>query len=117
MHNVWFVVSACMVISCLASLISIRLGVSVARIEILLGVVAGNVFGIKTHDRINFLATSGGIADLLGPPKSLRSHLNESLSVGVIALLAPRRCACSVLSQRTAYHQALITGIAFSTTS
>jgi NhaP-type Na+/H+ and K+/H+ antiporter len=41
MHNVWFVASAWMGIAFLASLISIRLGVSVALIEILLGVLAG----------------------------------------------------------------------------
>ncbi len=55
MHNVWFVASAWMGIAFLASLISIQLGVSVALIEILLGVVAGNALGIRTNEWINFL--------------------------------------------------------------
>ena len=57
MHNVWFVASTWMGIAFRASLISIRLGISVALIEILLGVIAGNAFGIKTNDWVNFLAT------------------------------------------------------------
>jgi Kef-type K+ transport system membrane component KefB len=59
MHNVWFIASAWMGIAFLASLISIRLGVSVALIEILLGVAAGNAFGIKSNEWVNFLATFG----------------------------------------------------------
>ena len=80
MHNVWFVASAWMGIAFLASLISIRLGVSVALIEILLGVVAGNAFHIQSNDWIGFLATFGaGLLTFLAgaeiDPESLRSHL------------------------------------------
>jgi len=43
-----------------ASLISLRLGLSVAIVEILLGAVAGN-FGLQTEDWMTYLASFGGI--------------------------------------------------------
>jgi len=43
--NVWLVASAWMALALVASLISIRVGISVALIEILVGVVAGNFLG------------------------------------------------------------------------
>jgi Kef-type K+ transport system membrane component KefB len=124
MHNVWFVASAWMGIAFIASLISIRLGVSVALIEILLGVVAGNAFGIKTNEWINFLATFGaGLLTFLAgaeiDPDSLRAHLKESLSIGTIAFFAPFLGVLAFVLWATGwtYHQALIGGIALSTTS
>ncbi|SRR5579885_66528 len=124
MHNVWFVASAWMGIAFIASLISIRLGVSVALIEILLGVIAGNAFGIKTNDWINFLATFGaGLLTFLAgaeiDPQSLRAHLKESLTIGVIAFVAPFLGVLGFVFWFTGwtYQQALIAGIALSTTS
>ncbi len=124
MHNLWLVASAWMGIAFIASLISIRLGVSVALIEILLGVVVGNAFGIKTNDWINFLATFGAalLTFLAGAeidPQSLRSHLKESLSIGVIAFLAPFLGVLAFVFWLTGwtYQQSLIAGIALSTTS
>ena len=61
MHNVWITASAWMGVAMLASLISIRIGVSVALIEIVLGVLAGNAFGFHTSDWINFLASFGAV--------------------------------------------------------
>lgn len=46
--NVWLVASAWMALARIASLISIRVGISVALIEILVGVVAGNCPGLHT---------------------------------------------------------------------
>ena len=45
MHNIWITASSWLFIAFLASLISIRTGVSVALVEIILGVVAGNAWG------------------------------------------------------------------------
>jgi Kef-type K+ transport system membrane component KefB len=45
----------------MASLISLRLGLSVAIIEILLGVVAENLGIIQTQDWMLFIASFGGI--------------------------------------------------------
>src|SRR5438132_1625451 len=43
LNNIWFIAAIWMGLALIASLISIRLGISVALIEILVGVVAGNI--------------------------------------------------------------------------
>ena len=43
MENIWYVAAIWMGLAFLASLISIRVGISVALIEILVGVAAGNI--------------------------------------------------------------------------
>ena len=48
-ENVWFVAAAWMALALVASLISIWTGVSVAMIEILVGVVAGNFLHLQTN--------------------------------------------------------------------
>src|SRR5450631_1267781 len=57
--NIWFVAAAWMGLALLASLISIRLGVSVALVEIGMGVIGGNFLGFQTTPWIDFLATFG----------------------------------------------------------
>jgi Kef-type K+ transport system membrane component KefB len=114
----------------LASLISVRVGISVALIEILVGVAAGNIhFGNGTHilqttDWTNFLAMlgSGVLTFLAGAeidPVSLRANLRASMTIGVLSFLLPFACvwlfAQFVLSWPL--HQAQIAGIALSTTS
>lgn len=77
-----------------ASLLSIRLGVSVALIEIALGVVGGNFLGLHTTPWIDFLASFGAVllTFLAGAeidPGSLRRHLRSSLVIGGISFAAP----------------------------
>jgi Kef-type K+ transport system membrane component KefB len=56
-ENIWFNAATWMGLAFLASLISIRIGISVALVEILVGVAAGNFLGIRqTTEWINFLA-------------------------------------------------------------
>src|SRR3972149_6890764 len=57
--NVWLIASAWMALALLASLLSIRLGTSVALLEAVIGVFAGNVFGIESAPWIDFLAPFG----------------------------------------------------------
>jgi Kef-type K+ transport system membrane component KefB len=45
----------------LASMISVELGVTVAIVEIVLGVVAGNVLGISPPEWLTFLATFASV--------------------------------------------------------
>ena len=42
-ENIWFIAAIWMGLALVASLISIRLGISVALIEILVGVIVGNI--------------------------------------------------------------------------
>ena len=83
-QNVWFIAAIWMALALSASLISIWAGISVALVEILVGVVAGNFLGIHaTTDWINFLALlgSGVLTFLAGAeidPRSLKANLRAS---------------------------------------
>jgi Kef-type K+ transport system membrane component KefB len=125
MHsNVWLVASVWMALALVASLISIRVGISVALIEILVGVVAGNAFHVQTSPWIDFLATfgSGLLTFLAGAeidPDSLRRHLKPALVIGTVGFFAPF-VAAGAFAFWVAHwerHAAYIAGIALSTTS
>ncbi len=124
MHNVWITAAEWVGVAFLASLLSIRIGVSVALVEIVLGVLAGNTLGFRTNDWINFLASFGAVllTFLAGAeidPASLRQHLKASLSIGTIAFLFPFLGAFVFVLYLAGwnYHRSLIAGIALSTTS
>src|SRR5205814_8367457 len=78
-----------------ASLISIWGGISVALVEILVGVIAGNFLGIHaTTDWINFLALlgSGVLTFLVGgeiDPRSLKANLRGSGLIGILSFGVP----------------------------
>ena len=129
-ENIWFIAAFWMGLALLASLISIRLGISVALIEILVGVVVGNIhFGqyhdlLRTTEWTNFLAMlgSGVLTFLAGAeidPVSLRANLRASASIGVLSFLLPFLgvwwFAQGVLGW--GMKEAQIAGIALSTTS
>lgn len=95
LENIWFVAAIWMGLALIASIISIRLGISVALIEILIGVIAGNFLGIhKTTEWINFLAMlgSGVLTFLAGAeidPASLKSNIKASFTIGSISFFIP----------------------------
>ncbi|MEW6621963.1 MAG: cation:proton antiporter [Bacillota bacterium] len=107
-----------------ASVISIRLGISVALIEIAVGVIAGNIVNIPITEWVNFLAGFGAVilTFLAGAeiePETLKRNLWESLGIGFSSFLMP-----FLLGMITAYYvfhwdlnAAKIAGIALSTTS
>jgi Kef-type K+ transport system membrane component KefB len=124
MQNVWFMAAAWMGLAFIASVLSIRFGISVALVEIAAGVVAGNFLGFHPTDWINFLATFGaGLLTFLAgaeiDPESLRSHLRASLTIGIVSFLVPFLGAWAFAYWVSGwdYHGALIAGIALSTTS
>jgi Kef-type K+ transport system membrane component KefB len=107
-----------------ASLFSIRLGISVALIEIALGVVGGNFLGLRTTPWIDFLASFGAVllTFLAGAeidPASLRRHLRPSLVIGGISFAAPFLGAFAVAYFLLGWSlpAAEIAGLALSTTS
>ena len=125
MENIWFVAAIWMGLAFIASLISIRVGISVALIEILVGVIAGNFLGIhETTQWIDFLAMlgSGVLTFLAGAeidPASLKSNLKASLSIGIISFLIPFISVWMIAQFILGWsmHEAQIAGIALSTTS
>lgn len=125
LDNIWFAAAMWMGLAFLASLVSIRLGISVALIEILFGVAAGNFLHVReTADWMNFLALlgSGTLTFLAGAeidPASLRANFKASLVIGVVSFCVPFfgtwLFAQYVLGWTM--HAAQIAGIALSTTS
>jgi Kef-type K+ transport system membrane component KefB len=122
--NVWLIAASWMALALLASLISIRLGVSVALIEILVGVIAGNFVGLHTTPWVDFLATfgSGLLTFLAGAeiePSALRRHLGPALAIGALSFLVPFVLALAFARwvAQWDWHAAEIAGIALSTTS
>jgi Kef-type K+ transport system membrane component KefB len=78
----------------LASMTSVELGVSVAIIEIALGVFAGNVLGMASNPWIDFLAGFAGIlltflAGAEVDPGLLRQRFRESVVVGGLSFAIP----------------------------
>ena len=118
LNNVWFIACIWMGLALVASLISIRAGISVALVEILVGLIAGNLaVGFEGHtlqvglaaaqssggqlhhvlqstEWTNFLALlgSGVLTFLAGAeidPQSLKTNWRASLLIGVLSFAVP----------------------------
>ena len=124
MASVWLHSALWMGLALLASLISIRITISVALIEIVVGAFAGNLVGLQITEWVNFLAGFGAIllTFLAGTeidPRTIRKHFWSSITIGVVGFFAP------YLGVLTYAHfvggwpwpQAQIAGISLSTTS
>lgn len=108
----------------LASMISIEFGLSVAIIEILLGVAGGNLLGLHTTPWIDFLAGFASIvltflAGAEVDPDLLREKWKESLLIGGLSFLAPFLGAMAFVYWVLNWSgpAAQIAGVALSTTS
>jgi Kef-type K+ transport system membrane component KefB len=124
MEQIWTVAALWIGMALLATLISIRLGISVALIEICLGVAGGNLLDMHATVWINFLASAGSVllTFLAGAEIDLavlRIKWKETLTIGSLSFLAPFLGAMAY-----AYYVAgwsvpasEIAGIALSTTS
>lgn len=120
----WLTASIWMGLALIASLISIRLGITVALVEIVIGIVGGNLIGLHVIPAIDTLANFGVVflTFLAGAeidPLSLRQNLKPSLAMGISSFLVP----FGIISLFTYYiagwelKAALIAGLALSTTS
>ena len=124
-QNVWFIAAIWMALAFSASLISIWAGISVALVEILVGVIAGNFLGIHaTTDWINFLALlgSGVLTFLAGAeidPRSLKANLRASGLIGILSFGVPFVIVWIFAQFVLGWplQQAQIAGVALSTTS
>jgi Kef-type K+ transport system membrane component KefB len=112
------------IIILLASLISLRLGLSVAIIEIVLGALFGNLGVIHAQDWMVYLAGFGGIllTFLAGTEIDtdlMRENLIESVSIGLSSFLAPFIGSFLYVYFVAGWilQASLITGTALSTTS
>jgi Kef-type K+ transport system membrane component KefB len=129
-EQVWYTASAWIGLALLASLISIRIGISVALVEIFLGFVAGNLgahFGttlFQPNAWINFLAGFGSVVltFLAGAeiePEAFRRQLKPTLAIGILSFILPFLGAMAYAHYVAGWNlqAAQICGIALSTTS
>ena len=124
MDNTWLTSALWVGLALLASLISIRLAISVALIELVLGAAAGNTVGLTITPWVNYLAGAGAIilTFLAGAeidPVVVRKHFWSSMSIGVVGFFAPffGVLAYTHYVSGWPWAQAQIAGIALSTTS
>jgi Kef-type K+ transport system membrane component KefB len=122
--NTYLIAAEWMALALLASLISIRIGVAVALLEIAMGVIGGNFLGFHTTPWIDVLATfgSGLLTFLAGAeidPESMRRHARVALSIGIVSFVVPLLAAFGFAYFVAGWelHAAEIAGIALSTTS
>jgi len=123
-ENIWFIAALWVALALAASLISIRIGLSVALVEIAVGVFGGNFLGLHTTPWIDFLAGFGSVllTFLAGAeidPASFRKHLKPSLAIGTVGFLFPFLFAVAFAYYVVGWdlRAAQIAGIALSTTS
>jgi Kef-type K+ transport system membrane component KefB len=124
MAQVWLASALWLGLALLASIISIRVAMSVALIEIMVGAVAGNIVGLTINDWVNFLAGFGAIllTFLAGTEidsRVIRKHLGASVGIGVVSFLAPYVGVLLYAHYAIGWPwpQAQIAGISLSTTS
>ncbi|MBJ7596124.1 MAG: cation:proton antiporter [Candidatus Dormibacteraeota bacterium] len=124
MNNIYGVAALWIGLAFVASAISPRIGISVALVEILLGVFGGNVLGMATNQWIDFLAGFGSIllTFLAGAeidPASFRRFLAPSLAIGGIGFALPFAAAWAFALYvfHWQLHASEVAGIALSTTS
>ncbi len=124
MGNIWLESALWVSLALLASLVSIRLAISVALIEIVVGAIAGNLLHLSLTPWINYLAGVGAIllTFLAGAeidPAVVKKHFWSSMSIGIMGFVAPY--AGVLLYTHFMYQwpwpQAQIAGISLSTTS
>ncbi len=123
-ENVWLISSLWLGLALIASLASIRLAMSVALVEIMVGAIAGNSIGLPLTDWVNFLAGFGAIllTFLAGTEidgEVIRKHFWPSITIGVTGFIAPYLGVLLYAHYLAEWPwpQAQIAGISLSTTS
>lgn len=124
MEQTWMVATIWITLALAASLISVRIGVSVALVEILVGTLGGNFLKLHPTDWINVLAGFGSVVltFLAGAeidPDALRKQWKASLTIGFASFLGPFLGAMTYAYWVAGWPlpAAEIAGVALSTTS
>ncbi len=126
--NIYYEMAIWVGMALLAALVSIRIAVPVALIEIVVGAIAANIPGVKEHvTETQFVTVLAGVGSIMLTflagaeidPVSLRKHWKASVSIGVISFVLPFLGAFAVCDLVLHWHRhaAEIGGVALSTTS
>ena len=122
--NIWLTSALWIGLALAASLISIRLALSVALVEIMVGAFGGNLIGMPLAPWINYLAGFGAIllTFLAGGEvdvEVVRRNVGASIGIGFLSFLLPY-LGCMMAARYLLgwpWPQAQIAGISLSTTS
>src|SRR5438094_9486409 len=124
MELTWPIAALWIGMALLATLLSVRLGVSVALVEICVGFAGGNLLDLHSTVWIDFLAAVGSVllTFLAGAEidlAELRGKWKETMSIGLASFLAPFLGAMAYAYWVAGWSLAAsqIAGIALSTTS
>ncbi len=124
MDQLWRDLTVWLALALVASLVSLRLGLSVALAEILVGIAAGNTIHPPVTPWVSFLASFGALilTFLAGAEletEVLRRHWRASLAIGFASFLLPFLVCWlgALFLLRWEPRAAQIAGIAMSTTS
>jgi Kef-type K+ transport system membrane component KefB len=124
MDNQWLQAALWMGLALLATLLSVRIAISIALLEIMVGVIGGNFLPLQRTEWVNFLAGFGSIlltflAGAEVEPQILRKKFKESIGIGFLSFLMPFLGAMGYAYYigGWTFPQAAIAGISLSTTS
>ncbi|HXW77491.1 MAG TPA: cation:proton antiporter [Candidatus Eremiobacteraceae bacterium] len=122
--NTWLIAAIWMGIAVVGALIAIRLRMSAALVEIILGVLAGNCLALTTNTWIDFIAGFGSIllTFLAGAeidPANLRQQWKPALLIGLLSFALPFLGAMAFAAGVLHWddNASKIAGVAMSTTS
>lgn len=124
MDNQWLQAALWMGLALAATLLSLRIAISIALLEIMVGVIGGNFLPLQRTEWVNFLAGFGSIlltflAGAEVEPEILRKKFKESVGIGFLSFLLPFLGAMGYVYYigGWSFPQAAIAGISLSTTS
>lgn len=122
--NPWAFATLWLALATLAAFVARRIGLAAALVEILLGVLAGNLVGLRSNAWVDFVAGFGSImlTFLAGAeidPAVLRRQLRPAVMIGAVSFFAPflGAAAYALLIVHWTFDAAKVAGIAMSTTS
>jgi Kef-type K+ transport system membrane component KefB len=124
MEILWLASAVWIGLALVSALISIRLALSVALIEIMVGAIGGNLIGLPLTPWVNYLAGFGAIllTFLAGAEVDMsvvRRNIGASVGIGIVSFLLPY-LGCMLAARYLLgwpWPQAQIAGISLSTTS
>lgn len=124
MEQLWWDASIWIGLALISSLISLRIGISAALVELMIGITAGNAFHPQISEWINFLASFGAVilTFLAGAElesRTLKKFWKESVVLGIIGFSAPFALSWAAAQFLLGWdlRASQIAGIAMSTTS
>jgi Kef-type K+ transport system membrane component KefB len=124
MENQWLQAALWIGLALFATLLSVRIAISIALLEIMVGVIGGNFLPLQRTEWINFLAGFGSIlltflAGAEVDPEVMKKKFRESMMIGVFSFLIPFLgvMAYAYYIAGWSLPEAQIAGISLSTTS